>query len=48
MIGDSVTSDCEWLNLPVIELILLGFDVLLTGVSVVHQLPGDLVHDSDA
>ena len=33
--------------LPGVEFVLLGFDLLLTGMSAVDQLPGNLVHHSD-
>lgn len=35
------------LFVPVIEFVLLGLDVLFARVTVVHQLPGDLVYHSN-
>lgn len=34
-------------GLPGVEFVLLGFDLLLTGVSAVDQLPCNLVHHSN-
>jgi len=34
-------------QLPGVEFVLLGFDLLLAGMSAVDQLPCDLVHHGD-
>ncbi len=42
-----VTST-ECYDLPGVEFVLLGFDVGLARVSVVYQLPGDLIDNGHA
>lgn len=34
-------------RLPGVEFVLLGFDLLLAGMSTVDELPGNLVHDGN-